>query len=135
MHIVQVLQKTRNPDAVRHRGYFYIFSSFPFPSLKSGVRSTIFGLMKYRVETVCHTAFLIVKLQVENIQPNIPIRASTSPVIITSAEKFTAVFPVCLHAFCLPAGSGRPVRTLYTAYTAFSLNIRSPSLRIFIAAL
>lgn len=93
------------------------------------------GLVKYRVETVCHTAFSIAKNKVENIQPNIPVHASTSPVIITSAKRFTAVFPVCPHAFCLLAGSEHPVRTLYTAYAVFSFNICNPSLRIFTAAL
>ena len=95
----------------------------------------LFRLMKYRVETVCHTAFSIMKNKIENIQPNIPVRASTSPVITTSAEKFTAVFPVCPHAFYLSVGFEHPVRTLYMTYATFSLNIRNPSLRIFTAAL
>ena len=107
-------------------------SGFPFDGFSDFF---VFGLVKYWVEPVCHTVFPIVKLQVENKQLNIPVRASTSPVITTSAKIFTAVFPACLHAFCLPAGFGHPVRTLYMVYVTFSFNIRSPLLRIFIAAL
>ena len=84
----------------------------------SGPLPKRFGLVKNQVETVCHTVFHLVKNKVETFTPTFQFVLHPARLLPHPQNISTAAFPACPHAFCLPAGSGHPVRTIFSAYAA-----------------
>ena len=82
------------------------------PRSFSSFSTSFIGLVKNQVETVCHTVFHLVKYKVETFTPTFQFVLHPARLLPHPQNIFTAAFPACPHAFCLPAGSGHPVRTI-----------------------
>ena len=56
--------------------------------------------------------FHLVKNKVETFTPTFQFVLHPARLLPHPQNIFTVAFPACPHAFCLPAGSGHPVRTI-----------------------